>query len=84
MNLHQLRIFLAVARLKSFTGAAAKRRVSQPDISPYIRNAIAAKSDLFIDVAKAQVSGTMRPSGEPWAEPKGDAGIARLGDRLSG
>jgi DNA-binding transcriptional LysR family regulator len=45
MNLHQLRIFLAVARLKSFTRAAAELRVSQPDISLHVRE-LEAELDL--------------------------------------
>jgi LysR family carnitine catabolism transcriptional activator len=37
MNLHQLRIFLAVARLRSFTQAADHLHLSQPDISLHVR-----------------------------------------------
>jgi DNA-binding transcriptional LysR family regulator len=37
MNLHQLRIFLAVARLRSFTQAADDLHLSQPDISLHVR-----------------------------------------------
>lgn len=37
MTLHQLRIFLAVARLRSFTQAADGLHLSQPDVSLHIR-----------------------------------------------
>ena len=37
MTLHQLRIFLAVARLRSFTTAAYELHLSQPDVSLHIR-----------------------------------------------
>ncbi|MBI2350051.1 MAG: LysR family transcriptional regulator, partial [Deltaproteobacteria bacterium] len=37
MNLHQLNIFLAVARLRSFTQAADGLHLSQPDVSLHIR-----------------------------------------------
>jgi DNA-binding transcriptional LysR family regulator len=37
MNLHQLRLFLAVARLRSFTQAADDLHLSQPDISLHVR-----------------------------------------------
>jgi DNA-binding transcriptional LysR family regulator len=38
MTLHQLRIFLSVARLKSFTRAAEELGMSQPDISIHVRH----------------------------------------------
>lgn len=37
MTLHQLRIFLAVAKLKSFTRASNELHLSQPDVSLHIR-----------------------------------------------
>jgi DNA-binding transcriptional LysR family regulator len=37
MTLHQLRIFLAVARLRSFTTAGYELHLSQPDVSLHIR-----------------------------------------------
>lgn len=37
MNLHQLKIFLAVANRKSFTNAAYELHLSQPDVSLHIR-----------------------------------------------
>jgi DNA-binding transcriptional LysR family regulator len=37
MNLHQLKIFLAVAKLRSFTNAAYELHLSQPDVSLHIR-----------------------------------------------
>ncbi|MBI4639457.1 MAG: LysR family transcriptional regulator, partial [Candidatus Tectomicrobia bacterium] len=33
MTLHQLKIFLTVAKLRSFTQAAGELHLSQPDIS---------------------------------------------------
>jgi len=38
MTLHQLNIFLSVAKFKSFTQAAVELRMSQPDISVHIRH----------------------------------------------
>jgi LysR family transcriptional regulator, low CO2-responsive transcriptional regulator len=38
MTLHQLRIFLAVAKLKSFTRAAEELGMSQPDVSIHVRH----------------------------------------------
>jgi len=38
MTLHQLRIFLTVAKLKSFTNAAEELGMSQPDISIHVRH----------------------------------------------
>lgn len=38
MTLHQLRIFLAVAKLKSYTKAAEELGMSQPDISIHVRH----------------------------------------------
>ena len=38
MTLHQLKIFLAVAKFHSFTQAADDLRMSQPDVSVHIRN----------------------------------------------
>jgi DNA-binding transcriptional LysR family regulator len=37
MTFHQLRIFLAVAKLRSFTNAAYELHLSQPDVSLHIR-----------------------------------------------
>lgn len=37
MTLHQLRIFLAVARQRSFTLASEELHLSQPDVSLHIR-----------------------------------------------
>lgn len=38
MDLHQLKIFTAVYRLKSFTGASRELGISQPTISEHIKN----------------------------------------------
>jgi DNA-binding transcriptional LysR family regulator len=38
MTLHQLNIFLSVAKFKSFTQAAVELRMSQPDVSVHIRH----------------------------------------------
>jgi DNA-binding transcriptional LysR family regulator len=38
MTLHQLNIFVAVAKFKSFTQAALELRMSQPDVSVHIRH----------------------------------------------
>jgi len=38
MDIHQLRIFSAVYRLKSFTGASKELGISQPTISEHIKN----------------------------------------------
>jgi DNA-binding transcriptional LysR family regulator len=38
MTLHQLRIFLSVAKFQSFTQAAIELRMSQPDVSIHIRH----------------------------------------------
>jgi DNA-binding transcriptional LysR family regulator len=38
LNLHQLKIFLAVARDRSFSRAAARLRISQPSVSIQVRN----------------------------------------------
>ena len=38
MDFHQLKIFSAVYRLKSFTGASKELNISQPTISAHIKN----------------------------------------------
>ncbi|HSK31520.1 MAG TPA: LysR family transcriptional regulator [Candidatus Limnocylindria bacterium] len=38
LNLHQLKIFLAVARDRSFSRAASRLRISQPSVSIQVRN----------------------------------------------
>jgi len=38
LNLHQLEIFLCIARERSFSKAAEQMRISQPSVSIQIRN----------------------------------------------
>ena len=38
LNLHQLEIFLCIARERSFSKAAERLRISQPSVSIQIRN----------------------------------------------
>ncbi len=49
MDFHQLRIFTAVYRLKSFTGASRELGISQPTISEHIKNLEASLSCRLFD-----------------------------------